>query len=246
MTINSIHNAVSIINCFTEEKPELGISEIAAQLNMNQSTIHHIVKSLSSEGVLAKTPNRRYRLGSQLLGWGHLAAKQYKSFYMATPYLESLSKRTKEISHLATLQNSEVIYLTKVEPNHPLRIETNIGARKPIHCTGLGKAMLAFQSEKFFEKMVPEELPAYTPNTITDKKALRKELEQVRKQGFAVDDEELEIGLFCIAAPVRNFLGQVIAAISISGPEFRLRKDLDQLSQIVIRTANSISSQCDL
>ncbi|WP_180994225.1 IclR family transcriptional regulator [Bacillus sp. Marseille-P3661] len=245
--LGSIKNAINIINCFSTDTPELGVIDLAAQLNMNKSTVHHVVKSLTAEGILVKTKSRKYRLGSQLLGWGHTVTEQYKPFFMTIPYLDSLVKRTKEIVILATLENEEVCCLAKIEPNKRIKFDTKVGARKPLHCSGAGKLFLAHQSEKVIKKILSKKLEQLTENTITDPAILSIELEKIREQGYAIDNEESEFGLFSVSVPIYNFLGEVICSVSISGPEFRMsNKDyLDQLISQLLITSQSISTQCD-
>src|SRR5690554_1707257 len=117
--INSINNAINIIECFSEETPEIGVSEISSILEMNRSTVHHIVKTLHGEGILVRTPSRKYRLGSRLLGWGNIVANQYHKLYNASPYLDELVRKTNEVVHLAVQENNRVSYIAKFEPKRP-------------------------------------------------------------------------------------------------------------------------------
>lgn len=242
--INSIHNAVKVINCFTEGC-DVGISDLAERLEMNKSTIHHIVKALYDEGVLVRTQSRKYRLGSQLLGWGHLVRQQYSTYFDVLPYMDQLVKATNETAHLAILENDQVSYLAKVEPKRPIRIQTKIGDRNPLHCTGLGKILLAYQPKEMINQFTENELLPRTPNTITEKNKLIEELERTRKRGYAIDDEEYEIGLFCIAAPITDFMGNIICAISLSGPEVRIREHQERLIQLLVQATKRISNQVE-
>ncbi|WP_232699286.1 IclR family transcriptional regulator [Brevibacillus daliensis] len=245
--ISSIHTAFKVIKCFSHKTQELGISEFAAILGKNRSTVHHIVLTMYNEGVLVRTPNRKYRLGTKLLSWGEMVHEQYKSFFMATPIIDNLVKRTNEIVHLAIIENEEVSYLIKKEPNKPINIATGIGTRQPLYCTGLGKALLAFQSKSFIDKVITKGMTKRTDNTIHTREKLIQELTQIRKQGYAIDNEEFEEGLFCIAAPIRDYMGNVVCAISVTGPEFRMNTErLSIRTSIVMSNAMNISRQCDL
>lgn len=245
--INSIKNAVNIIECFTAETPEMGVSEISTLLDMNKSTIHHIIKTLHGEGILVKTHNRKYRLGSKLLGWGNLASNQYHKLYNASPYLDELVRKTNETVHLAVQENDRVSYLAKVEPKRPVKIKTAIGSHSPMHCTGLGKMLLTDYLYEDCNKIYDLTLTRFTENTLTDHEELINELKQIKKQGYAIDNEEIEIGLYCIAAPIKDCMGNIIAAISIAGPEFRINNENEDfyLSNL-IATAKKISDYCDL
>jgi IclR family transcriptional regulator, KDG regulon repressor len=247
MMIGSISNAVNIIECFTVENSERGVSEISSQLNMNKSTVHHIIKTLHSEGILVRTPSRKYRLGSRLLGWGERVSKQYSPLYNAAPYLDELVRKTNETVHLAVQENDKVSYLAKVEPKRPVKIKTSIGTHSPIHCTGLGKALLATQPGLDYNKVYDIPLESRTEYTITNHDQLVEELEKSAQQGYSIDNQEYEIGLYCIAVPIKNFMGDTVAAISISGPEFRMHnQNIDVYITQLQSISRKISEYCEL
>lgn len=247
MRINSINNAVNIIECFNTDNLEIGVTEISSQLNMNKSTVHHIIKTLHSEGILVRTQSRKYRLGSRLLGWGERVSKQYSPLFNASPHLDELVRKTNETVHLAVQENDKVSYLAKVEPKKPVKIKTSIGTQLPIWCTGLGKMLLATQPELDYRKVYNIQLKPYTENTITNHDQLVKELKKISQQGYSIDNQEYEIGLYCIAVPIKDFLGNTVAAISISGPEFRIcNRDIDFYLSALRSTANKISEYCEL
>lgn len=166
---------------------------------------------------------------------------------MTIPYLDSLVKRTMEVVVLATMENEEVCCLSKIEPNKRVKFDTKIGSRKPLHCSGAGKIFLAHQSERVINKILSKSLKKMTPNTITDPDKLYCELIMIRQRGYAIDNEESEIGLFSISVPVFNFLGDVICSVSISGPEFRLsnKEYLDTMITQLLITSETISNHCD-
>ncbi len=247
MRINSINNAVNIIECFNVDTLEIGVSEISSQLNMNKSTVHHIIKTLHSEGILVRTSSRKYRLGSRLLGWGERVSKQYSPLFNASPYLDELVRKTNETVHLAVQENDKVSYLAKVEPKKAVKINTSVGTQQPIWCTGLGKMLLATQPELDYSKVYKIPLEPYTENTIINHNQLVKELEKIAKQGYSIDNQEYEIGLYCIAVPIQDFMGNTVAAISISGPEIRIcNKDIDYYISNLQSAAKKISRYCEL
>ncbi|WP_071394604.1 IclR family transcriptional regulator [Bacillus tuaregi] len=244
--INSVNNAVKIIDCFTTENPELGVSEISTKLNMNKSTVHHLIRTLNKVGILVKASNRKYRLGSRLLRWGNLVSKYYQKYYPAIPYLNELVKLTGETVHMAVQENQWVSYIAKVEPEKSVKIQTAIGSYKPIHCTGLGKMLLAGSLGRDNHHIYQLILDKYTDSTITEHEKLIRELKQIHEQGYAIDNEEYEVGLYCISAPIKDSLGQTVAAISIAGPECRVYANKDQYIAYLISTAETISNKCDL
>ncbi|HHY67191.1 MULTISPECIES: IclR family transcriptional regulator [Kyrpidia] len=245
--IKSVDHVVNILNCFTPEKTELGISELTVQLNMNKSTVHHIVKSLCEHKVLVQTPAKKYRLGSKILDWERSVSPLSKLLQVASPFMESLVKITGETVHLAVLEGTEVYYLAKLRSQRAIRIETKIGGRMPAHCTGLGKAQLAFQPDRHLQQISAKQLQAVTPNTIVDPARFYEEMQTIRRRGYAIDNEEYEIGLYCIAAPIRDGQDQVVAAVSLAGPEVRMRtENADNLVRLVKKTASQISEKISL
>jgi DNA-binding IclR family transcriptional regulator len=160
------------------------------------------------------------------------------------PFLQQLTDRTGETTHLAVLSDGQVLYVDKVESPRSLRMPSQVGRRLPVHCTGIGKALIAFLPEEVLKGLVAKRgLQQFTPNTITDLPALAAELARVRERQYAVDDEEIEEGLVCIAAPVRDHTAHVVAAISIAGPSSRLRPDrVPDHAREVVSAANSMST----
>ncbi|SDI28835.1 transcriptional regulator, IclR family [Alteribacillus persepolensis] len=237
--VNSVKKSIEILNCFTSDQLEIGITELSKKLNMNKSTLHHIVKSLSDEGILIRTKDRKYRLGTKLLLWGDLVSAQYKHYFNTLPYIEELVKKTNETVHLAIRENDKATYLLKVEPKVTVKIKTSMGARRPIYCTGVGKVLLAADEKKNQIKDIP--LEAFTKNTVTDHDELLDELNTIKRNGFAIDREEYEEGLMCLAAPVKDISGDVVCAISISGPEVRLSENKNTLTDHLLTVTHKIS-----
>jgi IclR family KDG regulon transcriptional repressor len=157
----------------------------------------------------------------------------------AKPFLRQLVERTGECSHLAILAQGQALYIDQVESPSSLRVTTGVGTLAPLHCTALGKVMLAFSHEP-----LPEEMPVFTPRTISDRETLRAHLDQTRRQGYAIDDEEYEYGVRCVAAPVFDFRGKVVGAIGISGPAGRIGLDrLAQFGAIVAAVSQALTDR---
>jgi DNA-binding IclR family transcriptional regulator len=212
---------------------------------MHKSTVHHIIKALHNEGVLVRTTSRKYRLSSRLLGWGNIVSEQYKTYYNAVPYLDELVKKTGETVHLAVKENNSISYLAKIEPQRPVRIKTTVGSSAPLHCTGLGKVLLAYEMDHNHSKILKWKLEKYTENTIVNNEELMNELKLIKEKGYGIDNEEYEVGLYCISAPIKDFMGNTVCAISVSGPEFRMKKNHHLLTSNLLRTAGKITAQCD-
>jgi DNA-binding IclR family transcriptional regulator len=189
--------------------------------------------------------NGRYRLGLKLFELGTKAVSQLDLRERARPFLERLVLETSETVHLCILDDSEVVYLDKVEPTRSVRMATSVGRRNPAHCTAVGKAMMAYLSDAQVEAIVRKQgLRAMTANTITSFVELKRELSAVRERGYAIDNEEIEEGVRCVGSVVRNFSGEPLAAISISAPAFRLTKDkVKGISQPVVAAADALSAE---
>jgi len=185
------------------------------------------------------------RLGLKLYELGNSVSLKKIMVDRARKYLEDLHWYLNETVHFATLKNGEVVYLDKIIADRNFVIISEVGKRLPAHCTGLGKAMLAFLPESDVKRIIKEKgLKKFTKNTITNKKDLFEELKKIRECGYAIDNEEIEDGLRCIAAPIFNGDGEVIAAVSISGPSSRINETTyEEYSKHVIKTARLISEE---
>ncbi|MCS7228696.1 MAG: IclR family transcriptional regulator [Candidatus Kryptonium sp.] len=244
---NSIERAFAILSVFAQNgKFELGVGEISKILKMHKSTVHRFLRSMEKLGVVEKSEETgKYRLGLKLYELGNSVSLKKIMVDRARIYLEDLHWYLNETVHFATLKNGEVVYLDKIIADRNFVIISEVGRRLPAHCTGLGKAMLAFLPEDKAKRIIREKgLKRFTKNTITDKKKFFEELKRIRERGYAIDNEEIEDGLRCIAAPVFNGEGVVIAAVSVSGPSSRINESVyDEYSKCVMKTAKLISEE---
>jgi DNA-binding IclR family transcriptional regulator len=243
--LSSVTTALRLLKAFSEEEVELGISTLAKRLGVAKSTVHRLAVTLVSEGMLEQNrDNGRYRLGLALFRLGALVRRRMDVSSEAKPYLSDLREKTGETVHLAVLDGTEIMYVYNMESRQGVRMRSDIGVRKPAYCTADGQAMLAWQPQALVDRVVRGGLRARTPQTITDPARLLKALEAVRQRGCAVEDEESEIGMRCIAAPVRNDSGEVVAAVGVAGPVSRLtKKTLASFAPHVIGTAAAISAR---
>jgi IclR family acetate operon transcriptional repressor len=242
--IQAIERAVAILNAFSAEEPELGVTDLAERLSLHKSTVHRFLVNLEAAGFVERDRHTsRYRLGLRIFELGGLVLQRMNLWDEALPFLEGLVHDTGETGHLAVLDGGEAVYVEKVEARRSLRIPSAIGRGYPAHATSLGKVLLAHLDADAVAAIVAERgLPRCAPRTITDAGALREELERVRTAGYAVDDEEYEEGLRCIGAPIVGYTGQVVAAIGIGGPVTRVTPErVDALSQLVMSAAASLS-----
>lgn len=241
--LSSVATAVALLKAFSEDEVEIGVSNLAKRLGVAKSTVHRLAMTLVSEGMLEQNPeNERYRLGIALFRLGALVRRRMDVSAEARPHLFQLRENTGETVHLALLDGTEIMYIYNLESHHAIRMRSDIGVRKPAYCTAEGLAMLAFQPDAFVESIISRGLKERTPKTNTNPKKLWKMLEQVHKNGYAIEDEQSEVGMRSIAAPIRNSTGQVVAAVGVAGPIQRMSEQtLADFAPKVLQTADTIS-----
>jgi DNA-binding IclR family transcriptional regulator len=243
--LSSVTSAVRLLNAFSEEEVEIGVSSLAKRLGIAKSTVHRLAVTLVAEGILEQNPeNEKYRLGITLFRLGALVRQRMNLSNEAKPYLVELREQTGETVHLAILHQGQIMYVYNLESRQAVRARSDVGVRKPAYCTAEGLAMLAFQSEEVIAEVIEGGLVRRTPHTNTDPARLRSILREIRTSGYAIENEESEIGMRCIAAPVRDATGAVVAAVGVAGPSQRLsRKAIGGIAPNVVRTARSISAR---
>lgn len=242
----SVERALTVLHLFIVGEAEISLSEISQRVALHQSTVFRLLATLSAAGFTEQNPHTgRYRLGPAALSLGQAFLRHSDLRMLAEAQLAGLRDASSETVHLATLDGTEVLYLEKLPGLHPIGLmSSRIGDRSPAHCTGLGKALLAHEPEALVRQSLSGALRSFTPRTITRMNDLLEELARVRRQGFAVDDEEHELGVVCVAAPVFDS-DRVVAAISASGPADRIRQEMrdEGLTQAVLSAAAEVSSR---
>lgn len=221
--LSSVKNALRILRSFTMDEPEKRISDISKSLELNKSTVSRTMSTLASEGFVLKDPEtQKYRLGLSILSLSGIINTNMDIYQESMPVLNKLVETCGETAHISILDNDEVIYLQKVECNHPVRFLTHVGKRNPAYCTSAGKVLLAFSNEEITEAIIANGLQPYTEHTITEPDALRAHLKQVREMGHSYSYEELSEGVISIGAPAFDYTGKIIAALSVVGPKQRI------------------------
>jgi len=223
---------------------ECSLAELCIALGLHKSTVHRLMMVLQQHRLVDKNPQTgRYRLGLKLFEFGSKAVAALDPRRHARPYLDRLQRELGETVFFCILDDGQVFYLDKVESQQSIRTACTVGSRAPAYCTAVGKAMLAELPDAEVNDIVRRwGLKAITANTITTAAALRAELRAVRSRGYAIDNEEKEEGLRCISAAVRGHSGKLFAAISASGPAFRITKGrIPEIGQLVMRAANDLS-----
>ncbi len=216
--IQSVKRALKILDLFNKQETELKITDISERMQLHKSTVHSLLKTLQEFRYIDQNPeNGKYRLGLKLVERGNFVINSMDITKVAKKYLINLSKETGQTSHLGILEGQAGVYIDKVEGENALIRYSRIGKRIPLHSTAIGKALLAFKSPEEIEHLLNGyEFKQQTDNTITNKEEFLEELERVRLQGYGVDSQENEQGVRCIAVPIINYEGCVLAAISIS------------------------------
>ncbi len=242
--MKTIQKALDILELFLDRDEEIGLAEIASLTGLNVSTAHRIVATLMKRGYLNQRQKRqKYSLSTKLLQFSNVLSKRMKIRDLAFPILDGLNKMVSESVNIAILDQNEAVYIEHIESNQNLRMFTQVGNRVPLHSTGVGKVFLAHMNGEQLEDFLNGKLlPSYTKNTITDVDKLKHELIIIREEGVGIDDEEKEIGVKCIASPIKNSTGSVVAAISVSGPSARLsNKRVQEIKPLIKSCALEIS-----
>jgi IclR family KDG regulon transcriptional repressor len=248
--VQTIERASSILDILGQSPYGIAVRELSSRIKLPKATTHRLLSSLSYFGYVRQDARTRdYFLGFKLVELGQLLLDQLDLRKEAEPFLRELAEKTRETVHMVFLDRNEIVYIDKVETEQHtsgLKMASRVGLRNPVHSCAVGKVLLAGLSEEVLEHFVKGiDLSKRTENTIIDPIQLKEHLKLVRKQGFAVDDEENEKGIRCVAAPIFNETGKVVSAISISGPAFRVTKKVvqDDLKKEVMETALKISQR---
>jgi DNA-binding IclR family transcriptional regulator len=246
--IQSLERAAHILDALSHFPQGLSLRDLSERVSLSKGTTHRILSSLSYLDFIRQNPlNKHYQLGFKLVELGNYLLSQIDFRTEARPFLAELAERVRETVHMVILEKDEVLYIDKVEASgHPssLRMVSMLGARVPAHCCAVGKVLLAaLPAEKIVELAERKGLARRTRYTIVDLEQLLEHLKMVQQQGYALDNEENEIGIRCVAAPVYNQTGSAIAAISLSVPAIRIKaRELEtNLKDQVVRTAMTIS-----
>jgi len=243
-TVKSLVKALTILEVLADEEPPYTLTQLSRRLHLHVSTVHRLLVNLVRHGFVEEDAvSGGYQLSYRVLRMGLRVLDRLDFRRAAQPLLRDLNLRTKETVHLAILQETQAISIDKFDSPQPVGLDARLGGVMPLHCTGVGKTILAYQGEELLNRIAQSPgFPRRTAKTITGLAQLRKELEQIREQGYTVDQEEAVEGLSCVAGPVFNHAGQVVAAFSVAGPATRLTSArIPELAQLVRETSQEIS-----
>jgi DNA-binding IclR family transcriptional regulator len=240
----ALRRAFAVLGCFSLDVLECSLKEISDALFLPKATVHRLLSALKHLDLLEQDEDtHKYRLGWKLFELGNCVDTLNLLKKKARPYLEGLREKVRETVHLAVLSDTEVLYVDKIMGSHRMTMITSVGLRLPSHVGGLGKCLLAFLPEAELDRVIKaSKLRRFTENTITDPEKLKEVLKKVRTNGFAIDNEEVEIGLTCVGVPVMDGNRKVVAAISVSGPKARMdRATMRQHTRMALEEARKIS-----
>ncbi len=210
--------------------------ELVDKVGLAKPTLFRFLKTLKSLGYIQQHPDSKYSLSLKMLTIGSKALDSMDLHEISRPLIKKLANHFQETVHLAILIDDKVVYIQKVESRHTIRMYSTIGKQAPLYCTSLGKALLAWNPDR--HDMVSRiELVPYTKKTITTRKALEAELDAIRERGYAIDDEEHEPDIHCIGAPIFDYSGAVVAAVSVAWPVFRFHAEQESRNAAVVMAA---------
>jgi DNA-binding IclR family transcriptional regulator len=245
--IQAVSHALDLLEQFNGEVDELGVTELSKRLKLHKNNVFRLLATLESRGYIEQNKvTENYRLGLKTLELGQTFIKQMGLLRQSKPVLEGLVRECNETTYVAILRDFYIIYLDAVETDMTVRVVPRVGSRLPAYCTAAGKVQIAHMSDEELDHFLDsKELKRYTNNTITDRDVLKKQLKTIAEEGYAIDNEELDIGVKCVSAPIRDYTRRIIGAVSISGPSMRFPDDriTNELIPMVLRAAEEISAK---
>ena len=242
-SVTAVSRTMAVLEALGQCPEESGVSEIAQKLDMSKSTVYRFLQTLKSLGYVVQDSEDRYRLSVRLFELGSKALPHIDLVREAEPGMRTINELTSETVHLGILDEDNIVYVHKIDSRYNLRMYSRIGLRAPLYCTGIGKVRMAWRDEQDVRKrLASETFQPRTANTLSSLEAYLEELALIRSQGYGEDKEEFEENMRCLAAPIHDRFGHVIAGMSVSFPCFRFREELkEEYVQELLKTAQAIS-----
>lgn len=243
--IQAVSHALDLLEQFHDEVDELGVTELSKRLKLHKNNVFRLLATLESRNYIEQNKvTENYRLGLKTLELGQTFIKQMGLLRQSRPVLESLVKECNETTYVAILKECHIVYLDVVETDLTVRVVPRVGARLPAYCTAAGKVQMAYMTDEELEHYLPtKEMKRFTPKTVVDREELKRNLKQIAEQGYAIDDEEMDVGVKCVGAPIRDYTRRIIGAVSISGPSMRFTDERleKELIPLVMQSGEEIS-----
>jgi DNA-binding IclR family transcriptional regulator len=244
--IKSIKNGLDILACFSHETPEIGVTDTANKLRLSKSTVSRLLSTLQQGNLVIQVPPyQKYRLGPKILDLASIFLSNFEWRMIAVPHLKDLRDKADETVTVFIVQGNERVCIEKFDSSHELRPVLSLGGRYPLHAGAAGKLLLAYLSPEMRKKILDQTgLPRFTLRTITTLKGIEYELAKIRRDGYAVSLAERALHISSVTAPIRDFAGEVIAALNLSGPTVRFAPEkIKEYIRWVIVTADKISRE---
>ncbi|MDE2572919.1 MAG: IclR family transcriptional regulator [bacterium] len=244
-TVQSVDRTLDVLEALATRRSATGISELSHIVGLHVSTVHRLLATLVDRGYVRQDPETaRYHLGARIFSLSSAAEVHLDLRLLGRPYLERLMRATGETSNLVTLADDEICYLDQVESSHLVKMFTQPGTRAPLYCTGSGKVCLAFLADDRRLSLLSQRMRPRTSHTMVERDQIERELTEIRRLGYGFDNEEMEEGVRCVAAPLFDRRGQVIGALSVSGPTTRMSPEKAQTCIVPLLTvARELSAQ---
>jgi IclR family transcriptional regulator, KDG regulon repressor len=243
--IQAVSHALDLLEQFHGDVDELGVTELSKRLKLHKNNVFRLLATLESRGYIEQNKaTENYRLGLKSLELGQTFIKQMGLLRQAKPILERLVRECNETAYVAIFKEGYIVYLDVVETDLTVRVVSRVGSRLPAYCTAAGKVHLANMSEEEIDSLLPNrEMRAYSSTTYTDRELLKKDLRKIAEQGYAIDDEEYDLGVRCVASPIRDYTRRIVGALSISGPSMRFSDQRleKELIPLVTQAAEDLS-----
>lgn len=247
-TIRAVERALSVLQCFTRDTPQLTMTQIAERVGINKSTVHRLLATLEHRRFVERDPTTGiYKLGIRALQMAYLTLETNDLRSLAAPFLRDLCKQHGETVNLAVLDESDVVFLDVNESPQRVKLAASIGQRLPAFSTASGKAILAYLPVEEVRRILALGMPQHTQYTLTTQEALLKNLQLTKQRGYALSTQEYEEGINAISAPIVDSSGHPIGSISVAGPTYRLTQErMVEISPTVLSVAREISNEVEL
>ena len=243
--VKSLYKAIQVLFFFTRENEELGVTELADKSGMLKSSVYNILSTFEVCGIVERNKKtNKYRLGVRVLELSNQFYQNNDIKLVMKPFMQQIADLEEECVYLAVLSDLDVVYIDAAFPASSTGGRNMTGVTAPTYCTGIGKAMLAYERAEVIDRVVEVGFQSFTHNTITTGEKLKEELEQIRQRGYSIDNMEHEHGIKCVAVPIVNKEGQVVGGYSISGPSPRFNADrIKKLAVMLQNTAKLVQNQ---
>ena len=244
-SVRAVERALAILLCFSQNTPELTLTQIADRVGLNKSTVHRLLGTLAQNRFIQRDPaTGAYRPGTHLMQFAYLIVEQNNLRRYAAPFLHRLREQYRETVDLAILDRAEVVYLDVLESPQRVKLAAAIGQRLPAFCTATGKSLLAYMDDETVQRVMDDGMPKHTDRTIISREAFLESLRAIQAKGFGISEQEYEEGINAVAAPILDTNGYPIASIAVAGPAFRLSHSrMWEIGPTVSATAKEIAME---